>query len=89
MEFKELLNGFHEMRMIGKGIHGTCNYKYIEVCAFQLNPTSSSNMCTVEFQIYKGLIEFWTSVLCPKLILTKWHSRQCLMGECNHCGILP
>ncbi len=87
MEFKKLLNGFNEMRTIGKGIHGTCNYKCIEVCASQLNPTSSFNMCTVEFQIYKGLIEFWTFVLCPKLVLTKWHFRQCLMVECSHCGV--
>jgi hypothetical protein len=58
MELKELLNGFNEMKMIDKGIHGTCNYKCTKVCDSQLNPTSSSDMCTTEFQIYKGLTEF-------------------------------
>jgi hypothetical protein len=32
MELKELSNGFNEIRTIGKGIHGTCNYKCTEVC---------------------------------------------------------
>jgi hypothetical protein len=32
MEFKELLNGFNDIRTLGKGIHGTCNCKCVEVC---------------------------------------------------------
>lgn len=75
------------MKMIDKGIHGTCNYKCTKVCDSQLNPTSSSDMCTTEFQIYKGLTEFQTFILCPKLALVEWHSKQCLMGECSHCGV--
>jgi hypothetical protein len=38
---------------------------------FKLNRISSSDMCTTKLQIYKGLIELWTSVLCPKPTLTK------------------
>jgi hypothetical protein len=32
MELKELLNGFNDMRTLGKGIDGACSYKCIEVC---------------------------------------------------------
>jgi hypothetical protein len=53
----------------------------------KLNLTSSSDMCTTKLQIYKGLTKFWTSILCPKPTLAKWHFKQCLMGECSHCGI--
>lgn len=27
------------------------------------------------------------SILCPKLVLTKWHSRLCLMGDCRNYGV--
>jgi hypothetical protein len=44
-------------------------------------------MRTIKLQIFKRLIEFWTFILCPKPALAKWHSRQCLMGECSHCRV--
>jgi hypothetical protein len=29
----------------------------------------------------------WNSILCPKPKGDDWHKRDCLMGECNLCGI--
>jgi hypothetical protein len=87
MELKELLNGFDDMKTLGKGIHGAYSYKCIEVCDVKLNLATNLDNCIVKFQTYKGLIELWTSILCLKLVLIEWHSRQCLMGDCNSCGI--
>lgn len=88
MELKELLNGFNDMRAPGKGIHTNCNYKCTEICdAPQSNPTNNSTNQIVEFQIHKGLIELWTSILCPKPTLAEWYSKQRLMSDYNHCGV--
>lgn len=87
MELKELLNGFNDMKTLGKGIHGACSCKCIEVCDVKLNLVTNLDNCIVKFQTYKGLIELWTSVLCLKLVLVEWHCRQCLTGDCNSCGI--
>jgi hypothetical protein len=75
MELKELLNKFNAMITLSKDIHGIDNGKCIEVCNVQSNLISSLDKCTTKFQIYKGLIELWTSILCPKHALAKWHSR--------------
>ncbi len=44
-----------------------------ECCAYQLS--------------FLGLTTLWNSILCPKPEGDDWHKRDCLMGECNLCGI--
>jgi hypothetical protein len=56
MELKELLNGFNNMKTLGKGIHGACSYKCIKVCDVKLNLATNLDNCIVKFQTYKGLI---------------------------------
>ncbi len=44
-----------------------------ECCAYQLS--------------FPRLIALWNSSLCPKPKVDDWHKHDCLMGECNLCGI--
>lgn len=75
MELKELLNKFNGMITLNKGIHGTDNGKCTKVCDVQSNLISSLDKCTTKFQIYKGSIDLWISILCPKHVVVEWHFR--------------
>ncbi len=64
-----------------KGIRGKyCTYK-CDVCC-----NSTLGMCKATSTRFQGLIEMWTSFLCP-LEDSTFHNLAYLKGECEDCGI--
>ncbi len=43
------------------------------------------NTCGVASHVFKGLTQLWTSIICPRRNLDEWHSKSCLMGDCDIC----
>ena len=43
--------------------------------------------CIAGSKLYAGLTELWESIVCSKGELDEWHKRECLMGECDKCGV--
>ena len=37
--------------------------------------------------VYSSLTSLWESILCKKDDFQMWHKRECLLGECQSCGI--
>jgi hypothetical protein len=36
---------------------------------------------------FQGLIDMWTSIMCPTTRDSTFHDFKCLQGECFDCGI--
>jgi hypothetical protein len=72
------------MRSKNGSIHANCNCQYDGVCC----PIGAEvgECCAYELS-FLGLTPLWSSILCPKPEGDDWHKCDCLMGECNLCGI--
>jgi hypothetical protein len=81
VEMAELKLGFNNMRMALRGVHG----KHYE-CNCDMCTNANSVLCMVEKCTFYGLIDFWTSVLCPLDDVT-WHQQLCLKGDCEDYGV--
>jgi hypothetical protein len=56
--------------------------KHAKVCTNHANdPNAPRNF------IYNGTTSLWESIVCPKGDFEEWHKRECLYGECFHCGV--
>jgi hypothetical protein len=66
--------------------HGLNNMRdhsnHAKVCTDHVNDPSAP--CNV---IYNGTTSLWESIVCPKGDFEEWHKRECLYGECSHCGV--
>jgi hypothetical protein len=63
------------------GIHyeSQCDYNCDEIC--ESIGIKGSSGCTGSCTIYVGLIILWESIVCPHDEFSKWHVRECLLGE--------
>jgi hypothetical protein len=68
------------------GIHVACVCKCPEVCAVNVKSTFDC-ACFAHFQVYGGIIDLWTSIMCGKPLDSLWHKMECLLGERPNCGI--
>ncbi len=73
--------GFNNMKMALQGVHG----KHCE-CNCEICTNASSVLCMVKKCTFYGLIDFWTSMLCPLDDVT-WHKQLCLKGDCEDYGL--
>ncbi len=73
MELNELKLGLNNMRGQGNSTK-VCKYHKHEVCA----PCKGS---------YKGITCLWEFVVCLKGDFDEWHKKECLYGDCPHCGV--
>jgi len=81
VDMVELQYGFNNMQGESKGIHGkhcTCE---CDVCC-----SSTVGMCKAIRTTFQGLIDMWTSLLCP-LGHSTFQNSACLKGECEDYGI--
>ena len=85
VEFQELLQGLNYLRL-RSGIHsnGSCTCDCDEVC---VPPTATGAGCHGKLLTYPGTTALWESIVCPKGEFEEWHSRDCLYGECENCGV--
>jgi len=81
-----LVNGLNDMQINLVGIHATCVCKYPKVCAVNVESTFDC-ACFTHSQIYGGITNLWTSIMCGKSLDSLWHKRECLLGKCPNCGI--
>jgi hypothetical protein len=81
-----MVNGLNDMQINLVGIHATCVCKYLEVCVVNVESTFNC-ACSTHSQIYGGITNLWTSIMCGKYVDSLWHKRECLLGECPTCGI--
>ncbi len=74
---------------MGKGVHDTCECTCVDICHAQTDIVGPSTIkCSAaNYSIFHGLITMWTSILCPKLVLSLFHAKACLEGDCQNCGI--
>lgn len=92
-ELGELLIGFNNMRTVGKGVHGQCQCLCEEVCQRNsIQPCEEGHSylpqhCGAHLHRFERMSSLWTTILCPQPMWSKWFKRECLMGECNLCGI--
>lgn len=85
VEFDDLFQGLNYLRLqFGFHAKGICNCNCNEVCT---PPTSTGIGCHGKFLTYIGTTALWESVVCPKGEFQEWHSRDCLYGECQNCGV--
>jgi hypothetical protein len=67
-------------------LHAMCLCKCQEVCVVDAESTSAC-MCFANVQVFGGIIDMWSSILCAKPQDPSWHKKECLLGECPNCGI--
>ncbi len=85
-ELKLLVTGFNDMRSDSTDIHAICLCKCQEVCVVDAESTSAC-MRSANVQVFGGIIDMWSSILCAKPQDSSWHKKECLLGECPNCGI--
>jgi hypothetical protein len=78
----ELLQGFNNMTMSSKAIHG----RYCE-CDCDVCSRFIIGQCTIEWNQFLGLVDMWSSILCPIPNSNDWHNPNCLRGHCGDCGL--
>jgi hypothetical protein len=44
-------------------------------------------MCSTPSEVYKGIIALRQNCLCAKPKLEEWHKQECLLNECQNCGV--
>lgn len=70
------------MRDGTNGVHGKhCN------CTCDICVRSIPGVCMARCGIFQGLIDIWTSILCPTKLDAIFHDLKCLEGQCDFCGI--
>jgi hypothetical protein len=67
-------------------LHSDFHYECEEVCDYDDYSNDGSD-CMEKRATYPGFIALWGAVVCTKEPHTKWHVRDCVFGECDHCGI--
>jgi len=75
-----LVTGFSDMRSDSTGIHAMCLCKCQEVCVVDAENTSAC-MRSANVQVFGGIIDMWSSILCAKPQDSSWHKKECLLGE--------
>ena len=81
-----LLRALNEFRKDPSGIHVACSCDCQQVCSKGDDPTSAIG-CSASLQTYESFSGFWSLVLYPIGPRCLWHNRECLLGECLHCGV--
>jgi hypothetical protein len=79
-----LREGINNMRDVRRGVHATCTYS-CKLCSSNANDDDPS--CGASEFLYKGITKLWLEVICQKLDTEEWHKYNCLMGECDTCGV--
>jgi hypothetical protein len=54
---------------------------FCDVCGLDGQP------CKASYDLYKGIIQFWEAIVCPKGEFNEWHKCKCLFGDCSKCGV--
>jgi hypothetical protein len=44
-------------------------------------------MCSIPSKVYKGITALWQDCVCVKPELEEWHKQECLLSECQNCGV--
>lgn len=83
VEMNELQIGLNNM-CTTFGIHSNygCNWE-----EFYQSNNLNSFICDGSLNTYLNLTSLWESVVYPREELSKWHARECLLGECENCGV--
>lgn len=55
---------------------------FCDVCGLDGQP------CKASYDLYKGIIQIWEAMVCPKGKFNEWHKCKCLFGDCSRCGVL-
>ena len=66
------------------GVHAQCTCDY-ELCASHVN--DGDPCCVAHEFVFKGITKLWLQVVCPKLETEEWHKYNCLMENCDACGM--
>lgn len=80
-ELSLLLVGFNDMRIELHGIDCLCG------CALVCCTSLGDSTCNGTSNVYGRMTQLWSSVLCDKEEFACWHRRECLLGDCSHCGV--
>jgi hypothetical protein len=80
----ELKIGLNNMHSKNGSTHANCNCQCEGVCC---SIGVEVGKCCAYQLSFPRLIALWNSILCPKQKGDDWHKHDCLMGECNLCGI--
>jgi hypothetical protein len=81
VEMGELRQGFNNMRINTKGIHGKgCT------CSCDIYISTILGECRVDGYQFVGVIDKWNFIVCP-LNDSPWHNPRCLEGNCPEYGI--
>lgn len=78
---KDTLN---HMRSRAFGLHDTGCSCVCNVCSTGNN---ISRGCLATDHTFKGVTQMWESVLCPKPADAVFHRAECLLGDCEICGV--
>jgi hypothetical protein len=63
-----------------KGIYS----RHCDYCC-NVHDGGAPGKCMAEFMHFGGLMDLWTSILCPA-VESGWYKLECLMGHCRECG---
>jgi hypothetical protein len=83
VEMQELLVGFNYMRA-KSGLHSqsVCECECEEVCR-----SYHGTNCAGSLVVFSGVTAMSKMILCPKPEGAKWHTHDCLFGNCTSCGV--
>ena len=81
MYFLEALNAFRDPRIVAHFLV-ECD------CQCTLCGVVHSGDCCLGHSCFSSITAMWKSLLCPKAKDAKFHRRECLLGECDRCGVV-
>ena len=81
---KRSQTGNQHFRADQQGVHLNCSCECDMVCK---NGVDIHGGCSGWNVVYDSLTSLWESILCKKDEYQMWHKRECLLGECQSCGI--
>jgi hypothetical protein len=58
-----------------------CDYHYGHIC------DHDGQQCQASCVVYKGIIQLWEAIVCPKGEYEEWHKCAWLFGNCPMCGM--
>jgi hypothetical protein len=85
------------MQKVIRGSNCTCNCL---ICGSTItnptatNPTATNHVatnctayCKANVHIFFGVTQMWERIVYKKGEFMQWHKRECLLGECDKCGV--
>ena len=85
-ELLDLMTALDVMRSDMEGVHSSCECN-CDMVSRREGSVGVGSHCNVHLLTYEHLTKFSTSIAYGKPDFCLWHKQECLMGDCEACGV--